>query len=114
VWRKKFISLVLIESTAHSPYRKTAAQFAAVLVHITGGGLDRLSSLGGMQFGIQSIFRHQLCVGSPFLDLPVREHHNLIGMTDGAQPVGDDQGGPILGQLFKGFLDLQLRGCIQG
>ena len=34
-------------------------------------------------------------------DLPLLQHNDLVGMLNGAEPVGDDQGSAVLQQAIK-------------
>lgn len=50
---------------------------------------------------------HQLLVGSPLLNSPLAEEHDLICPLDGLQPVGDDQEG-LLRAAGQGLLNLSV------
>jgi hypothetical protein len=48
---------------------------------------------------IKSFFVHQLGMGTGLDDFPVMEHDDIIGDPGGAEPVSDDDGSAILGQV---------------
>src|SRR5438876_225141 len=56
----------------------------------------------------------QLGVGADFLDLPVLQHDQAVGVAEGAEPVGDGEGGAALDEPGDGVLDLLLGVGIDG
>jgi hypothetical protein len=72
--------------------------------------LYTLQKLHLVQFAVAAVFvLQQLVVGAEVLDhlLPCSSTRILIGVADGAQPVGNDKGGarPAIEQSFNGVLD---------
>ena len=41
------------------------------------------------QIAIATVVRHQLIMGSHFTDAALIQHHNLVGVGDGREPVRD-------------------------
>ena len=46
-------------------------------------------------------------MGALFEHVSVLQHQDQVGVFDGGQPVGNDEGGAVLHQLVHGVLDLQ-------
>ena len=44
-----------------------------------------------------------------FADLTMMQHQNAVGVAQGGEPVGDDDGGAFAHQLFHRLLDPDLR-----
>ena len=63
-----------------------------------------LVELHGRQPSVQTIARHELCVGAGIDDAATVHHHDAVGVDHGAQAVGDDQGRAALHGLFQGGL----------
>ena len=47
-------------------------------------------------------------MGAPLGDDSLVQHEDLVCFPDGAEPVGDDKGGPALHHLDHGAVDLPL------
>ncbi len=44
-------------------------------------------------------------MGALFVDLALFDDEDLVGAADGAEAVGDDEGGAVLHQALEGLLD---------
>ena len=66
------------------------------------------------QLAIYPVLFRQLNVGAPFHYFPILDYHYFIRMLDGAQPVGDHNGSPVLHQVEQGFLHQFFRFRIEG
>ena len=58
--------------------------------------MKEISKLGGIELGVHSALAHQLLVGAGFGDDAVGDGDDAARLTDGGQPMGDDQGGAAL------------------
>jgi hypothetical protein len=72
--------------------------------------------MGVVQPGVETVRRQQFVVRATLADLPAVDHHDLVRLADGRQPVRDDQGCPA-GQrgleraLHRGLgLQVEVRG----
>lgn len=63
---------------------------------------------------VASVLRHQFLVSPSFCDLPVLHKQNEIRIPDRGKPVGDDEGGPALGDGEHRFADPLFRYRIHG
>ena len=53
---------------------------------------DRVSlKLAHIQVIVESVFIQQLLVCALFYNFPMVDHHDIIGIADGAQPVSNDK-----------------------
>ena len=68
----------------------------------------------GLQFRIQAVFLHQLLVSALLDEFAVVEDADHIGVADGAEAVGDDEGGAVRAELVEGLLDELLGGVVEG
>ena len=62
---------------------------------------------------IQSAPREQLVVPAGILHLPVLHDHDPVGVEDGGQAVGDDEGRPPVQQFLEGGLNQELAGGVE-
>ena len=58
-----------------------------------------------VELGVHTALGQQLLVGAALLDALVGQDDDLIGVLDGGQPVGHDEGGAAAGELLQGALD---------
>ena len=58
-------------------------------------------------------FLHQLMMAAQLRHPAILNHGDPVRVPHGGQPVGDDDGGPSLRELFKGFLQFGLRHAVQ-
>src|SRR6476661_1643310 len=80
------------------------ASYCALLTANCSLFIDQV--LHAVELGVVAAFElQQLFVGAGFLDFTFVEHNDFIGFLDGAQAVGNDEGGTALHQLFDGLLD---------
>lgn len=63
---------------------------------------------------VASVLRHQFLVSPSFCDLPVLHKQNEIRIPNRGKPVGDDEGGPALGDGEHRFADPLFRYRIHG
>ena len=52
-------------------------------------------------FGVDAVFLDQILMGAPLLDAFVADHDDFIRVSDGAQAVGNDDGGPVFRERFQ-------------
>ena len=63
------------------------------------------------KLSVESASLHQLLVDA-LLSLPALAYgHDLVGVADGGQTVGDDDGGPALSRLFQPISDKESGTC---
>ena len=67
-----------------------------------------------MQLGVAAGAGDELVVGAAFDDAPGFEDEDDVGVADGGEPVGDDDGGAAFEGLVEGGLDGGLGGVVQG
>ena len=71
--------------------------------------------LDAVQLGVHPVEGQQLLVGPFFCNHTVFDHHDLVGVTDGAQSMRDAKNGAALHQPFQGFdhqmFGLRIEGC---
>ena len=63
---------------------------------------------------VDAVAVQQLLVAALLLDALLGEHQNLLGVADGGQPVGNDQGGTVFGQPLQALLDQPFALVVQG
>ena len=68
---------------------------------LVGGG----RRLAGDQAGVGAVAGHELVVAADLDDAAVVEDDDAVGVADGAEAVGDDEGGAALLQLLQRLLD---------
>ena len=61
----------------------------------------RVLQVAGHQLGVAAVQREQLLVGAALDQAAVVEDHDLLGVADGREPVGDRDRGPALRQLVE-------------
>ena len=69
--------------------------------------------MGLVKRGVQATLFQQLLVGALLGNHAVGNGNDSRGVADGAEPVGDNQGGAPLGKFVKGTLNLGLGDGIQ-
>ena len=57
-----------------------------------------------MQLPVITVYGQQLIVRATFHDASLMQHTNLIGISDGGEPVGNGHGGTRLHQSFQRIL----------
>src|SRR3990172_5690988 len=69
--------------------------------------------LDAVQFGVEAIPVQQLAMRADLGNAAFFDHHDAIGMLDGGEAVGDDQGRAILHQRLQRRLHMALRVGVQ-
>src|SRR5471030_2257358 len=64
--------------------------------------------LAAPHVGIEAVLGQQLAMPTALGDAAAVEHHDLVGMDDGRQAMGDHHGGAAAAHLFQRVLDLLL------
>jgi hypothetical protein len=78
-----------------------------------GAGSGRPGDPAVEQLGEAAAAGPQLGRGAGLDDTAVGDHRDLVGLGDGGQPVGDDDGGPARAQALEGVGDAGLAGRVQ-
>ncbi len=99
------------QENQRQPQDLFAGHFLDVL-HMSWGrrkwGERKKLILHRIQALVEAVHGDQLRVSAHFADGLVLQHHDLVGVADGGEAVGDDDGGAALHQAFQGLLDEQL------
>jgi len=64
-----------------------------------------LSKLKRVETGEKTSVGQELVYRPGFGDFPFVQHDNFVGMLDGADPMGNNQHGSAVSELFKCILD---------
>ena len=70
--------------------------------------------LGAVELGVDAVAGHQLVVGAVFGDDAAGEDDDLVGVADGAEPMGDGDDGLAFHELFEGVDDEFLGFAVEG
>ncbi len=62
------------------------------------------AGLDAVQVGVDAVLRHELIMGALFDDAISRQNQDAVGVADGRQAVGDDQGGSAVRQAEQCLL----------
>src|SRR5438105_4679154 len=57
---------------------------------------------------------HEFVVGALLDDFAIDEDDDAVGMHDGGEAVGDDEGGAVAHEVFEGILDEVFAGGVEG
>src|SRR5690606_13017339 len=74
--------------------------------------LKRLIGLQAPKLRVTPAERQQLVVRAALHDAPAMEQQDLVGVHDGAEPLGDDQGRTALHQILQRATDLDLGAAV--
>ena len=98
---------MIYDSRTNSGRRQRAGAEGAIATRLRAGLLDfrTAAELAHVQVVVEAALCQQFLVAAAFHDLALIQHQHLIGVADGAEPVGDDEAGAVLEQVVQRRLD---------
>src|SRR5699024_920435 len=81
-----------------------SVSFGSLCLPAPAGGIGA----GGDEAAVNALLRHKFVVVAGLDDAPLVDNQDLIGVTNGIEPVGNDQQGLAPAQLGDGLLDVAL------
>src|ERR1051326_2047485 len=91
---------LILQSAAVSGTRSGSRNRQSFKALLDGGGV-----LDAGQAGVEAVLPQELLVGAALDDFAVAQHQELIGASDGAQAMGDDEAGAGGPKTLEGLLD---------
>ena len=91
-----------------------ASNFDAAGVSVMGWGVSGPDGVAGVELVVPALLGDQLVVAAPLDDPALFQDHDAVGVLDGGEPVGDDEGGPPGHQGVHARLDQGLGPGVDG
>ena len=63
------------------------------------------AKLGVVEVGVEAVLGHEFVVVAAFDDVAITDDQDYVGIFDGGETVGNDEGGSAFGKFVDGLLD---------